>query len=213
MYIPSSFAETSIEKLHEFIDAQSFATLITHESTCAIASHLPLLLDRKAGEQGKLIGHMARANTQWKDADGAEALAIFHGPHAYISPAWYGDKNVVPTWNYVALHVYGDMRIVSDREALLQTLRDTVEKYERSSAAPWSIDRPDESFLEKLLDSIVGFEIEISRMEGKWKLSQNHTPERRSRVVDALKQQSGEQQRQIATLMSNTLPELWGESG
>ena len=148
---------------------------------------------------------MARANSQWKDVDGTEALAIFHGPHAYISPAWYVDKNVVPTWNYVAVHVYGELRIVSDREALLQTLRDTVDKYEGSSAAPWSIDQPDESFLMKLLDSIVGFEIEISRLEGKWKLSQNHPPARRSRVIEALRQMPGEQQRQIADLMAQTL--------
>lgn len=207
MYIPSSFAETDIRKLHEFIDTHSFASLVTQGSTGAVASHLPLLLDREAGSQGKLIGHMARANAQWKDADGTEAFAIFHGPHAYISPTWYDDKNVVPTWNYVAVHVVGRLHIVSDRETLLQTLRDTVEKYEGGAAVPWSIDEPDEQFLLGLLDSIVGFEIEITRIEGKWKLSQNHTPERRSRVIDTLKQTAGEQQHQIADLMSQTLGE------
>lgn len=207
MYTPSSFVETDVVKLHDFIESHSFGTLVTAGNSNSIASHLPLLLDREAASQGKLNGHMARANRQWKDADGTEALVIFHGPHAYISPNWYEDKNVVPTWNYVAVHVYGDLCIVSDRDALLQTLRETVGKYEGTSAQPWSIEEPDQLFLEGLLDLIVGFEIEITRIEGKWKLSQNHTPERRSRVIDALNQGGGVQQHQIAELMSQTLQE------
>ncbi|MEO8496454.1 MAG: FMN-binding negative transcriptional regulator, partial [Planctomycetota bacterium] len=104
------------------------------------------------------------------------------------------------------------LRVLTDHAALLQTLRDTVAKYEGGSSEPWSIDQPDEQFIAGLLNSIVGFEIEISRIEGKWKLSQNHTPERRSRVIDALKQKPGEQQRLIADLMSKTLPAIPGES-
>jgi transcriptional regulator len=207
MYIPSSFVESDAAKLHEFIEDNSFGILVTQSSSGSIASHLPILLDREAGEQGKLIGHMARANGQWKDADGTEAMVIFHGPHAYISPRWYAAKNVVPTWNYVAVHVYGTLHIVSDCAALVQTLRDTVDKYEGGNAQPWRIDEPDEQFIEGLLGSIVGFEIEITRIEGKWKLNQNHTPERRTRVIDALREAAGEQQSQIAELMSHTLRE------
>ena len=207
MYIPSSFAETDLGTLHEFIERHSFATLITAGEDGTVASHLPLLLNRGSGPQGKLIGHMARANTHWKGADASEAFVIFHGPHAYISPRWYEDQNVVPTWNYVAVHVYGTLRIVSDRSLLLRTLRDTVFKYESHRAAPWSIDEPESQFLDKLLDSIVGFEIEIDRMEGKWKLSQNHTSERRSRVVDALRARGDEQSVAIADLMSESLEE------
>ncbi len=207
MYIPSSFIETDATTLHEFIEDNSFGILITQGSSGSIASHLPILLDREAGGQGKLIGHMARANGQWKDADESEALVIFHGPHAYISPRWYSAKNVVPTWNYVAVHVYGMVRVVSDRETLLQTLRDTVDKFEGGTSQPWQIDEPDEQFLEGLLGSIVGFEIEVTRMEGKWKLSQNHTPERRSRVIDALREIDGEQASHIAELMSHALRE------
>ena len=117
------------------------------------------------------------------------------------------DKNVVPTWNYVAVHVYGRLHIMSDCGALLQKLRDTVEKYEGAAAVRWSIDDSDEPFLAGLLDSIVGFEIEISRLEGKWKLSQNHTPQRRLRVIDALTHTVGERQHQIAELMSQILRE------
>jgi len=207
MYIPSSFVETDIRKLHEFIEAHRFASLITQTGTGTVASHLPLLLDRQAGSRGRLIGHMARANVQWKEADGTEALVICQGPHAYISPSWYEDKNVVPTWNYIAVHAYGTLRIVSDRGSLLQTLRDTVGKYEHGSLAPWSLDQPDERFIDGLLDSIVGFEIEITRIEGKWKLSQNHTPERRMRVIEALNQTAGERQHHIAALMLQTLDE------
>lgn len=205
MYIPLSFAETNLDTLHDFIECHSFATLVTGRGAGAVASHLPLLLDRDAGAQGKLIGHMARANTQWEGADASEAFVIFHGPHTYISPRWYEGQNVVPTWNYVAVHVYGTLRIVADRPALLQTLRETVLKYESSTAEPWSIEEPESQFIDKLLDSIVGFEIEVDRMEGKWKLSQNHTPERRARVVDALRARDDEQSGAIADLMSKTL--------
>ena len=207
MYIPASFAEPDVGMIHDFIERHSFATLVTTSSAGSVASHLPLLLDRDAGSQGKLIGHMARANSQWKDADGREAFVIFQGPHAYISPSWYETKNVVPTWNYVAVHVYGVLRIVSDSESLLHTLQDTVETYEGDTAEPWSIDGPDASFLEGLLESIVGFEIDITCIEGKWKLSQNHTPERRTRVIAALRERGSEQSHSIAELMSNTLQE------
>lgn len=207
MYIPSNFAETDVDRIHEFIEAHSFATLITQGESGFVASHLPLLLDRGVGNQGILFGHMARANSQWKEADEADALVIFHGPHAYISPSWYAEKNAVPTWNYVVVHVYGTLRLVSEKTLLLQTLHDTVEKYEGGFSLPWSIDEPDEAFLDGLLNSIVGFKVTIDRMEGKWKLSQNHSFERRLRVIDELKQTVGGQQRQIADLMMRTLDE------
>ncbi|MBC8355219.1 MAG: FMN-binding negative transcriptional regulator [Planctomycetes bacterium] len=207
MYIPSSFAETDVGRLHDFIESHSFATLITTQDAGSVASHLPLLLDRDASSRGKLIGHMARANSQWKDADGERAFVIFQGPHAYISPSWYEATNVVPTWNYVAVHVYGTLRIVSDHEALLQTLRDTVEMYEGGTAQSWSIDQPDETFVDGLLDSIIGFEIDITCIEGKWKLSQNHTPERRLPVIVALQERDSAQSHSIAELMSKALQE------
>lgn len=207
MYIPSSFAVLDTTTLHNFIESHSFASLTTLTGDGLVTSHLPLLLDRHFGTCGKLIGHMARANDQWQEASNAEALVVFHGPHAYISPSWYEANNVVPTWNYVAVHVYGKLHIISDRDVLLQTLGHTVEKYEGSATQPWSIDQPDDSFIDGLLASIVGFEIEITRIEGKWKLSQNHTTERRLRVVDALRKRGGEQSSAIADLMESTLEE------
>jgi len=106
MYIQSNFVETDQHKLHDFIERQSFVTLVSNDGGEPVASHLPLLLDRDHGPHGRLIGHMARANPQWQSADNQSVLAIFHGPHAYISPTWYEAVNVVPTWNYVAVHVY-----------------------------------------------------------------------------------------------------------
>ncbi len=154
---------------------------------------------------------MARANAQWKGIEGEEAFAIFHGPHTYISPSWYAEQNVVPTWNYVAVHAYGTFRVMSDEATLLQTLRDTVLNYEgdvqhqAGMPQPWSIGEPDEDFLQTLLHSIVGFEIEITRIEGKWKLSQNHTVERRTRVINELQGRGGEQSSAIAEMMKQTL--------
>ena len=201
MYVPNSFAVNDPARLYDFIEQNSFAILFTAGGKEPIASHLPLLLDREAATAGCLIGHMARANPQWRTAEGATACAVFQGPHTYISPSWYDAKNVVPTWNYVAVHVYGTVRIVTDRLRLLETLRRTVDQYEMDLPVPWSVDRPDADFIYKLLDAVVGFEIEITRMDGKWKLGQNHDRERRERVARALRQIGGVEREQIAELM------------
>ncbi|MBT4867599.1 MAG: FMN-binding negative transcriptional regulator [Planctomycetaceae bacterium] len=205
MYIPKSFAETDQQKLHEFIGAHSFATLVSQSAAGPCASHLPLLLDAEAGSHGMLIGHMARANPQWEQADGQSVLAIFHGPHAYISPTWYEAVNVVPTWNYVAVHVYGTLRLQIDRGRLLDIVRQSVEYYENELPQSWSMDTAEPDFIDGLLDAIVGFEIDIDRIEGKWKLNQHHDETRRRKVIEGLRETGGEDQRQIAELMSQTL--------
>jgi transcriptional regulator len=207
MYIPKSFAETDQKRLHEFIGAHSFATLVSQDSAEPCASHLPLLLDVDAGSHGRLIGHMARANPQWEQADGQRVLAIFHGPHAYISPTWYEAVNVVPTWNYVAVHVYGTLRLQADRGRLLEIVRQYVEYYESDLPQSWSVDTAERHFIDGLLDAIIGFEIDIDRIEGKWKLNQNHDETRRKKVIQGLRESGGENQRQIAELMSQTLAE------
>src|SRR5688572_23601686 len=111
MYIPATFAETDRNKLFEFIEQYSFATLVSTSGAEPIASRLPFLFDRQAGPHGRLLGHMARANPQWKTADGTRVLVMFDGPHAYISPTWYESRQVVPTWNYVAVHAYGTLHV------------------------------------------------------------------------------------------------------
>jgi transcriptional regulator len=206
VYIPASFAVTDSEVLHAFIEEHSFATLITVYDGVPFASHLPLLLELDHPPHGRLVGHMARANPQWQGADGSPVLAVFHGPHAYISPAWYEAQNVVPTWNYVAVHVCGTLRLVEEREQLRSIVERTVEAYEHGRAAPWSLLSPDAEFIERLLGSIVGFTIEIERIEGKWKLSQNHEAARREKVIHALRSAGGEDRLEIAALIDRTLP-------
>ena len=203
MYTPAAFVVTDLPKLHAAIEAYSFAVLVSPGEEL-IASHLPLLLDRDSGPYGTLIGHMARANPQWQSAAGRPVLAIFSGPHAYISPTWYEAANVVPTWNYVAVHAHGILEPVEDRRALTDIVQRTVEVYERSMPRPWSFD-PSGEFAYRLLDMIVGFRIDIERIEGKWKLSQNHAAERRERVSAALRQQGGPNSTAIADLLSEPL--------
>lgn len=207
MYTPSQFAEEDRQRLHDFIESHSFATVVTSEGVEPVASHLPLLLDRSVGTHGQLIGHLARANPQWKSAEGKRVLSIFHGPHTYISPTWYETRNSVPTWNYVAVHVYGTWRLEEDQTSKADIVRQYVEFYESMLPNPWSIDKTEAGFIDKLLDAIVCFRIDIERIEGKWKLNQNHDRQRRERVVRALQEAGGVQQVEIADLMRQSLEE------
>ena len=206
MYIPSAFAETDQIILHQFMEQHSFATLITHRENEPFASHLPLLLDRNMGNQGHLLGHFAKANPQSKTPRHEEVLAIFHGPHAYISPTWYEAANTVPTWNYQAVHVYGRYTAIDDPEELKAVIEKTVTFYEAPEKTPWSMQNADPDFIDQLLQGIVGFQIEIERIEGKFKLSQNHPVERREKVIKALKEQRHDDSQAIAALMQSQLP-------
>jgi transcriptional regulator len=204
MYVPASFAENDPARLHDFMRRRSFALLTSMGGNGLFASHLPLLLDAQTGPHGRLTGHMARANPQWRDVRG-EVMAVFSGPHAYISPSWYEEAGTVPTWNYVAVHAYGTFRIVEDREELLEILRTSVHEYEASRPAPWTFDES-AGHLDPMLKSIVGFRVEITRLEGKWKLNQNHSEQRRRRVARALRTQPDENSQEIAALIETDLP-------
>ena len=206
MYTPAGFARTDIAALHEFIEQHSFGLLVTSrgcgDEAAPEASHLPFLLDRDQGRNGRLIGHFARANGQWRDANGRRALTVFSGPHAYISPTWYGVQNSVPTWNYVAVHATGTLRLIEDRDRLIKLLHQTVNVFEASRQPAWSLETPEPEFVERLLEAIVGFEIEIELLEGKWKLSQNHDADRREAVVHGLQATGRAGDLEIAELMS-----------
>ena len=200
MYVPAAFAETDPAKLDEFMRQNSFAVLTSNGGGGLAASHLPLLFDAHAGPRGHLLGHMARANPQWRDVRG-EVMAVFSGPHAYVSPSWYEEAGTVPTWNYVAVHAYGTFHVVEDRDGLLDLLRRSVTAYEGPRPEPWRFDES-EPHVERMLKAIVGFRIEVTRLEGKWKLSQNHTEVRRRRVARALKARPDRDSQEIARLMS-----------
>ena len=199
MYVPSAFAETDTARLHEFMRGHGFAVLTSNSEGGLVASHLPLLLDSEGGPRTRLLGHMARANPQWRDVRG-EVMAVFSGPHVYVSPSWYEEAGTVPTWNYVAVHVYGTFEVVEDREGLLDILRRSVRTYESPMPKPWAFDES-AHHVDNMLKAIVGFRIEITRLEGKWKLSQNQPEERRRKVTRALAGRTDENSKAIAGLM------------
>lgn len=203
MYVPAHFAESDLGVLHQFIDEHPFGLLISHQDGAPFATHLPFLLEREAGPHGTLLGHVARQNPQWQQLVGQEVLTVFHGPHAYISPTWYATEKTVPTWNYVAVHAYGAVTLIEDTESLVELVSELTQRSERNMPSPWSFD-PHDSFVRKLATQIVGFRIEITHIEGKWKLNQNHPEERRRRVIDALRGQSGDDAIAVAELMSQT---------
>ena len=203
MYIPEAFREDDLNTLHNLMREYSFATLITQHEGTPFASHLPFILDAQRGSNGTLLAHMARANPQWHDFDSEqEVLVIFQGPHAYISPSWYEVQLSVPTWNYAVVHAYGMPRLIEDGPELYQLLKILIKTHEAQFETPWSFQLPDD-YLQKMMRGIVGFEIEITRLEGKFKLSQNRTESERENVIAAL--QESPDTLAIAELMKNRL--------
>jgi transcriptional regulator len=201
MYIPQAFRKEDIQTLHTFMQAYSFATLVTQQNGMPFATHLPFLLDTGCGPYGTLLAHMARANPQWRDFNSAqEVLVIFQGPHAYISPSWYEVELSVPTWNYAAVHAYGLPRLIEDREELYKLLKTLIQTHESHFEKPWPFQLPDD-YLQKMMRGIVGFEIEITRLEGKFKLSQNRTEVERENVIAALQESSDKLAVNVAELM------------
>ena len=212
MYTPAPFLETSPDALFGLMERHGFGLLVSSSDGVPLATHLPFLLDKQQGPQGVLLGHMARANPQWREFGQAPCMAVFSGPHAYVSPNAYELRseqealNVVPTWNYVAVHVYGRMEVIEDHEALLAIVRRTTAHYEQGRPSPWQVGEMN-AYLEGQLSAIVGFCLHIERIEGKWKLSQNQPERRRAGVVRALQSSENENGRQIAALMREGLSE------
>ena len=200
MYIPKHFREDDLETLHKLMQEYSFAALITQHESMPFATHLPFILDAQRGPYGTLLAHMARANPQWHDFnDKQEVLVIFQGPHAYVSPSWYEVELSVPTWNYAAVHAYGIPRLLAGSEELYRLLKILIETHEAQFENPWPFQLPDD-YLQKMMRGIVAFEIEITRLEGKFKLSQNRTESERENVIAAL--QESTQTQSVAELMS-----------
>ncbi|HSI11312.1 MAG TPA: FMN-binding negative transcriptional regulator [Chthoniobacter sp.] len=176
MYIPPAFRVEDPTRLTAFLREHSFATLVTNDGTAPFASHIPMLFRPDLGEHGTLIAHLARANPQWQYfGEGREALAIFHGPHGYVSPTWYKTAPAVPTWNYAVVHAYGVPTIFEDRDRIASLLRETISLYESGFEQPWSGDLPAD-YLDKMIHGIVAFEMPVTRLEGKFKLGQNRSP-------------------------------------
>jgi transcriptional regulator len=201
VYLPPAFTEARPAVLIEHIARYDFGLLVSHGVDGLIASHIPFLVKRD-GDQVHLHGHLARPNPQVGHlARGGEVLTIFHGPHAYISPSWYTSGPSVPTWNYADVHAYGIVRLVEDAEWLRQLLRRLSERHEARSPVPWQMQDLSETYLKGMLRGIVGLDIAVTRLEGKYKLSQNRPAADRPRVVAALEAQSDADARAVARLM------------
>lgn len=192
MYIPAHFDESRPEVLRALIGAHPLATLVTLNADGLNANHIPLRLHADDGLQGILRGHIARANAIWKDFDPRiEALAIFQGPDSYITPGWYATKletgKVVPTWNYAVVHVYGALRVIDDPAWLRPHLATLTETHEASREEPWQVSDAPADYTEKLMLGIVGIELAITRLTGKWKVSQNQPAANQAGVIDGLR--------------------------
>jgi len=200
MYVPDHFREDRPEVLHEAVRRIGFATLVTQNLD---ANHLPMLLEAK-GEISVLRGHVARANPVWKSGEGA-ALAIFLGPHAYVSPAWYPSKaetgKAVPTWNYITVHARGTIRWIQDSEWLRANVTALSQVHEAGQPAPWQVSDAPASYVDGLLRAIVGFELIIESLQGKYKLSQNRDTADRAGVRDAFAREGRDD---IARLMDGS---------
>jgi transcriptional regulator len=206
MHTPKHFEEPRIEVLHDLISRQSLATLIVIGSKGLNANHIPMHLSRTQGPFGTLRGHVSRSNPVWKEVDlSVEALAIFSGPDAYITPNWYATRRetgqAVPTWNYVVAHAYGPMRVIEDPAWLRSHVEELTRHKESGFPEPWTMADAPADYIARLLGGIVGLEIEVSRIEGKWKVSQNQPESNRKGVVAGLQASGDAQALAVAALV------------
>ena len=206
VYLPPAFTEARPEILVEHIERYDFALLVTHGAEGLVASHIPFLIERD-GERLHLHGHLARPNPQVSDlARGGEVLVIFHGPHAYISPNWYATGPSVPTWNYVDVHAYGTVQLVEDAEWLRRFLVRLSDRHEARNRVAWRMQDLPETYVGTMLKGIIGFEIAVTRLEGKYKLSQNRPAADRPGVIAALESQTDPESHAVARLMRDREP-------
>ena len=206
MYVPKAFVPADQAVLRELMSDYGFATLVSGGAAGLVATHVPVLYQPEPQPNGRLLAHVARANPHARALDGAEVLAIFQGPHAYVSPSWYATHPAVPTWNYAAVHVYGRARLVNDETRLRAILEPLVDKYESGQPTPWSMVGLPERYTHGMMNAIVGIEIDVARIEGKLKLSQNRDTEDRRRVIATLEASTDPNDRILAAYMSRHAP-------
>jgi transcriptional regulator len=201
VYLPPIFSETRPEVLIAHIEQHDFGLLVSHGASGLIASHIPFLTECD-GDNLHLLGHLARPNPQVADlAQGGETLTVFSGPHAYISPTWYVGGPSVPTWNYADVHIYGTVRLVDDPDWLRQLLRRLSDRHEARNPVPWRMQELPEAYLSSMLKGIIGIDITATRLEGKYKLSQNRPAADRPRIVAALERRGDAGSLAVADLM------------
>jgi len=211
MYIPKHFDEPQVGVLHALMRARPLATLVTQSPDGLNANHIPLLLSDEPAPLGALRGHVARANALWRDVvHDMEVLAVFQGPDAYISPSWYPTKRehgkAVPTWNYAVAHAYGSLRMVDDAAWLRAHLEALTSHHEAAMPAPWHVSDAPGDYIEKMMAAVVGIEINITRLLGKWKVSQNQPAQNQAGVIAGLRARADAPSLAMAELIKVKLP-------
>lgn len=205
MYVPPAFREDDLAALHGTMRQVRLANLVTASADGVAATPLPLFLVAEEGRYGTLYGHLARANPQWKQSPTGDALALFMGPDAYVSPSWYASKQehhkVVPTWNYVAVQAYGPVEFFEDADRLLDVVTRLTNLHEQPRASPWAVTDAPETFIRAQLRGIVGLRLPITRLEGKRKMSQNRSEADRQRVAAGLADSDRPSEREAAKLI------------
>ncbi len=200
MYRPTHFSIDDAATCHDLINANEFGLLLTTGSDGApFGTHLAFMLDPDDGPNGTLLGHMARANPQWRDFGGAQTMAVFSGPHAYVSPTLYASSPNVPTWNYAVVHAYGTAEVISDPQAVSALMRRLTTGYEGPDG--WQYDDLPMDYRTGMQKGIVAFRLPIDRLEGKWKMSQNRTPEDREGVRAALARSPDPMARDVSAMV------------
>jgi len=203
MYVPNYFRNENVEEVKDFLSRYSFGILINQTKGKLTGTHIPMELDKDLNGDDVLVGHISKANPQWENFNAdEEVLSIFNGPHAYISSSWYEKENV-PTWNYIAVHIYGKIRIIEGNE-LMDSLRKLVDKYEQNSENPLSLDKMSESVL-KQVNGIVGFSIRITEIQAAYKLSQNRNESDYHNIVSKLDNDVDSTTRDVAKEMKERL--------
>ncbi|HEY8102596.1 MAG TPA: FMN-binding negative transcriptional regulator [Burkholderiaceae bacterium] len=210
MYQPKAHEETRVEVLHELIKDHSLGCIVTLGKNGLIVNHIPFLIDSDAEGKGTLKGHVARANPLWQDfSDSVESVIIFQGPQAYVSPSWYPTKHqtgkAVPTWNYAVVHVHGFPKVIEDPAWLLSLVTELSNTHEATQKLPWKVSDAPKDFTDRMIEMIVGIEIPISKIEGKWKLSQNRPMGDRLGVAAGLESQQDASARSVASLVMRSL--------
>ena len=210
MYLPKLFEENSLEVMHQLMRDRPLATVITLSSQGLNANHIPLHLAAIENSYGVLRGHVARSNSIWSDLQNTEVLAIFHGPEGYVSPSWYANKKetgkVVPTWNYAVVHAHGTLSVIDDPAWIRTQLETLTDQQEEAHPEPWSVADAPHEYTQKLLEAVVGIEIRIAKLSGKWKVSQNQPPQNQMGVISGLDGLKRPEAAAMANLMKLRLP-------
>ena len=206
MYVPAHFAETRVEVLHQAIREHPFASLVTMGANGLESNHIPFEIETEPGPLGTLRGHVARGNPVWREfSRDVEPLVAFQGPQLYISPSLYPTKKetgkVVPTWNYVIVHAYGTMRVIEDKAWLRDLVGKLTDHHEAPRADPWKVSDAPDDYVDSMLGAIVGIEITVTRLVGKWKVSQNRVPADREGVIKGLREQPDAASQAMARLV------------